>query len=99
MTGILSLITFLPMVGVLAILALKVCAGDDANKAKQENAAKWIALAVALFVLLPPLAKIAGEKPPEFLPSDAPVLVANNAMITPSTVPAAISPTRRSAGR
>ena len=41
----------------------------------------WIALAVALFVLLPPLAKIAGEKPPEFLPSDAPVLVANNAMI------------------
>jgi RND superfamily putative drug exporter len=41
----------------------------------------WIALAVALVVLLPPLAKIAGEKPPEFLPSDAPVLVANNAMI------------------
>lgn len=41
----------------------------------------WIALAVALFVLLPPLAKIAGEKQPEFLPSDAPVLVANNAMI------------------
>ena len=41
----------------------------------------WIALAVALFVVLPPLAKIAGEKPPEFLPSDAPVLVANNAMI------------------
>ncbi|MDT5234992.1 MAG: putative drug exporter of the superfamily, partial [Mycobacterium sp.] len=43
--------------------------------------ALWIALAVALFVLLPPLAKIAGEKQPEFLPSDAPVLVANNAMI------------------
>lgn len=41
----------------------------------------WIALAVALFVLLPPLAKIAGEKQPEFLPSDAPVLVANKAMI------------------
>jgi RND superfamily putative drug exporter len=41
----------------------------------------WLALAVALFVLLPPLAKIAGEKQPEFLPSDAPVLVANNAMI------------------
>ena len=41
----------------------------------------WIALAVALFLLLPPLAKIAGEKQPEFLPSDAPVLVANNAMI------------------
>jgi putative drug exporter of the RND superfamily len=34
-----------------------------------------------LFVLLPPLAKIAGENPPSFLPSDAPVLVANNAMI------------------
>jgi putative drug exporter of the RND superfamily len=43
--------------------------------------ALWIALAVALFVLLPPLAKIAGEKQPEFLPSDAPVLIANNAMI------------------
>lgn len=41
----------------------------------------WIALAVALFLLLPPLATIAGEKPPEFLPSDAPVLVANKAMI------------------
>jgi len=41
----------------------------------------WIAIAVALFLLLPPLAKIAGEKQPEFLPSDAPVLVANNAMI------------------
>jgi RND superfamily putative drug exporter len=41
----------------------------------------WLALAVALFILLPPLAKIAGEKQPEFLPSDAPVLVANNAMI------------------
>jgi RND superfamily putative drug exporter len=43
--------------------------------------ALWIALAVALFLLLPPLAKIAGEKPPEFLPSDAPVLVANKSMI------------------
>ncbi len=41
----------------------------------------WLALAVALFLLFPPLAKIAGEKQPEFLPSDAPVLVANNAMI------------------
>jgi putative drug exporter of the RND superfamily len=41
----------------------------------------WLALAVALFLLLPPLATIAGEKQPEFLPSDAPVLVANNAMI------------------
>jgi RND superfamily putative drug exporter len=41
----------------------------------------WIALAVALFLLFPPLAKIAGEKQPEFLPADAPVLVANNAMI------------------
>jgi RND superfamily putative drug exporter len=41
----------------------------------------WIALAVALFLLFPPLAKIAGEKQPEFLPSGAPVLIANNAMI------------------
>lgn len=41
----------------------------------------WLVLAIVLFLLLPPLAKIAGEKQPEFLPSDAPVLVANNAMI------------------
>jgi RND superfamily putative drug exporter len=41
----------------------------------------WLVMAVALFLLFPPLAKIAGEKQPEFLPSDAPVLVANNAMI------------------
>ena len=41
----------------------------------------WVALAVALFLFLPPLAKVAGEKAPEFLPRDAPVLLANNAMI------------------
>jgi putative drug exporter of the RND superfamily len=41
----------------------------------------WLVMAAALFLLFPPLAKIAGEKQPEFLPSDAPVLVANNAMI------------------
>src|SRR5262245_58757664 len=43
--------------------------------------AMWLSLAIALFLLLPPLATIAGEKPPDFLPSDAPVLIANNAMI------------------
>jgi RND superfamily putative drug exporter len=41
----------------------------------------WLALAVGLFLLFPPLAQIAGAKQPEFLPSDANVLVANNAMI------------------
>ena len=56
MTGILSLITFLPMLGVALILGLRLT-GDSKNQAKLENAAKWIALAVtvadlALSVLL-----------------------------------------------
>ena len=47
MTGILSLITFLPMVGVAAILALRVF-GSQKDQPKTESAAKWIALAVTL---------------------------------------------------
>jgi NADH-quinone oxidoreductase subunit M len=50
MTGILSLITFLPMFGVAAILALRLF-GDPKNQAKIENAGKWIALAATLAVL------------------------------------------------
>src|SRR5579872_1959202 len=45
MVGILSLVTFLPLVGVAAILALKAFAADDARAA---GAARWIALAVTL---------------------------------------------------
>src|SRR6201996_1585862 len=45
MVGILSLVTFLPLVGVAAILALKAFAADDARAA---GAARWIALGVTL---------------------------------------------------
>ena len=46
MTGILSLVTFLPLVGVAAILLLKTFApGDEARAAR---AARWITLAVTL---------------------------------------------------
>lgn len=50
MTGILSLITFLPLVGVAAILALRLF-GQSKDQPKTENAAKWIALAVTLATL------------------------------------------------
>ncbi len=45
MVGILSLVTFLPLVGVAAILALKAFAAGDARAA---GAARWITLAVTL---------------------------------------------------
>ena len=45
MVGILSLTTFLPLVGVAAILALKAFATDEA---RANGAARWIALAVTL---------------------------------------------------
>jgi NADH-quinone oxidoreductase subunit M len=45
MIGILSLTTFLPLVGVAAILALKLFAPDDA---RAPNAARWITLATTL---------------------------------------------------
>src|SRR5580693_1717737 len=45
MVGILSLVTFLPLAGVVAILALKAFAAGDARAA---GAARWITLAVTL---------------------------------------------------
>ena len=50
MTGILSLITFLPMVGVAGILALRLF-GSYKDQAKTDNAGKWIALATTLATL------------------------------------------------
>src|SRR6201996_7661540 len=47
MTGILSLITFLPMAGVLGILALRMFASPK-DQAKTEQAAKIIALVTTL---------------------------------------------------
>jgi NADH-quinone oxidoreductase subunit M len=50
MTGILSLITFSPLIGVAAILLLRQV-GDQRRKAEVERAAKWIALVVTLATL------------------------------------------------
>src|SRR5580698_4354593 len=50
MTGILSLITFSPLIGVAAILLLRQV-GDPRRKAEVERAAKWIALVVTLATL------------------------------------------------
>jgi NADH-quinone oxidoreductase subunit M len=47
MTGILSLITFLPMVGVAGILVLRLF-GAAKDQAKTETAGKWIAMATTL---------------------------------------------------
>ena len=49
MVGLLSLTTFLPLLGVAAILALKVFA--PAGHPGAPNAARWIALAVTLATL------------------------------------------------
>ena len=49
MTGILSLTTFFPLIGVAAIVLLGVFGAAD--KARQENAAKWIALGATLATL------------------------------------------------
>ncbi|MGH6971481.1 MAG: proton-conducting transporter membrane subunit, partial [Caulobacteraceae bacterium] len=49
MTGILTLVTFLPLVGVAAILALKFFA--PAGHPGAPNAARWISLAVTLATL------------------------------------------------
>jgi NADH-quinone oxidoreductase subunit M len=48
MTGILSLITYSPLVGLVAILILRAFAKDDAGAAR---AARWIALATTLATL------------------------------------------------
>jgi NADH-quinone oxidoreductase subunit M len=50
MTGILSLTTFFPLIGVAAILVLRLF-GGGADQAKLDNAAKWIALATTLATL------------------------------------------------
>src|ERR1035437_4037574 len=50
MTGILSLTTFLPMVGVAAILLLRLL-GGAMDQAKIDEAGKWIALATTLATL------------------------------------------------
>src|SRR3954469_24087163 len=47
MTGILSLTTFSPLIGVLAILALRLF-GRGGDEARADNAAKWIALVTSL---------------------------------------------------
>ena len=46
MTGILSLTTFAPLLGVAAILMLRVFGKGD--EARASNAARWIALATTL---------------------------------------------------
>ena len=48
MTGILSLITYSPLIGVAAILILRAFAKDDAGAAR---AARWIALATTMATL------------------------------------------------
>ena len=40
----------------------------------------WLALALTLFLAIPPLPVVALKKPPPFLPSDAPVLVSTSQM-------------------
>jgi NADH-quinone oxidoreductase subunit M len=50
MTGILSLITYTPLIGVVAILALRLFGGDR-DKAKIDTTAKWIALWTTLATL------------------------------------------------
>jgi NADH-quinone oxidoreductase subunit M len=58
MVGILSLTTFLPLVGVAAILALKAFA--PADDARAPNAARWIALATTLATFALSLVMLAG---------------------------------------
>ena len=61
MTGILSLITYLPLVGVAAILAVRAMAkGDD--EAASTNA-KWIALVTTLATLAVSIVMVAGFRP------------------------------------
>ena len=60
MTGILSLITYSPLVGLLAILALRVFAKNDEKAA---GAARWIALATTLATLALSVVLVAGFDP------------------------------------
>ncbi|MDT5134601.1 MAG: putative drug exporter of the superfamily, partial [Mycobacterium sp.] len=41
----------------------------------------WVATAAVLFLTLPSLEKIAGERPPDFLPPDSPVSLAGEQMV------------------
>jgi NADH-quinone oxidoreductase subunit M len=58
MAGILSLTTFFPLVGVIAILLLKSFGGGD--EARAAKAARWIALAVTLATLALSVVLVAG---------------------------------------
>lgn len=40
----------------------------------------WLALAASLLLLIAPLAEVSARNPPDFLPSDSPVLIAGNHM-------------------
>jgi RND superfamily putative drug exporter len=40
----------------------------------------WLALAIALFLAVPPLTEVALKRPAAFLPADAPILVTSNEM-------------------
>ena len=61
MTGILSLTTYLPLLGVAAILFLKLASGRD--EAKAASAARWIALAATLGTLALSILMVANFDP------------------------------------
>ncbi|HTK35162.1 MAG TPA: NADH-quinone oxidoreductase subunit M [Caulobacteraceae bacterium] len=61
MTGILSLTTYLPLLGVAAILFLKLAGGRD--EAKVGTASKWIALAATLATLALSILLVANFNP------------------------------------
>ena len=63
MTGILSLVTFLPLVGVAAILALRLFAPAGACRARRAPP-RWIALAVTLATLALSVLLVAQFDPP-----------------------------------
>ena len=62
MTGILSLTTFSPLIGVAAILVLRAFARDDARAA---SAARWITLATTLATLALSVLLVARFDPTE----------------------------------
>ncbi|WP_158916912.1 NADH-quinone oxidoreductase subunit M [Caulobacter sp. S45] len=62
MTGILSLVTFAPMVGVVAILAMRLFA-PKADEAAVANSSRWIAMAVTLATFALSILPILAFKP------------------------------------
>ncbi|MGC1302078.1 MAG: NADH-quinone oxidoreductase subunit M [Caulobacteraceae bacterium] len=62
MTGILSLVTFAPLVGVLAILAMRVLA-PKAKDAEVAKASRWIAMATTLATLALSILPVAAFRP------------------------------------